>query len=69
MVKSIAASLSELLAKPQLLKALAQTTIAYAAAFKWDKRLDTLDDIYTKAIRLHEQSAAYLVANENLIVL
>jgi glycosyltransferase involved in cell wall biosynthesis len=69
MVKSIAASLSQLLAKPQLLKALAQTTIAYAAAFKWDKRLDTLDDIYTKAIRLHEQSAAYLVANENLIVL
>ncbi|HEX8019330.1 glycosyltransferase family 4 protein [Mucilaginibacter sp.] len=69
MVKSIAANLNELLAKPQLLKILAQTTIAYAAAFKWDKRLDTLDDIYTKAIRLHEQSAAYLVANENLIVL
>jgi glycosyltransferase involved in cell wall biosynthesis len=69
MVKSIAARLSDLLAKPELLKVLAQTTIAYAAAFKWDKRLDTLDDIYTKAIRLHEQSAAYLVANENLIVL
>ncbi|MFC0512658.1 glycosyltransferase family 4 protein [Mucilaginibacter angelicae] len=69
MVKSIAAGLDEVFVKPQLLRVLAQTTIAYAAAFKWDKRLDTLDDIYAKAIRLHEQSAACLIANENLIAL
>jgi len=69
MVRDIAANLDEVFAQPRLLQDLAQSTIGYAADFKWDKRLDTLDDIYTRAIRLREQSTAYMVANENLIVL
>jgi len=69
LAKNIAESLDKVLDKPELLRNLAQTTITQAAAFKWDKRLDTLDEIYTKAIRLREERAAYLVANENLIAL
>ncbi|WP_114940405.1 glycosyltransferase family 4 protein [Mucilaginibacter endophyticus] len=69
MVKNIAECLDGLLVKPELLRGLALTTIAYAVAFKWDKRLDTLDEAYSKAIRLREQSAGYLIENENLIAL
>ncbi|MDB5148445.1 MAG: glycosyltransferase [Mucilaginibacter sp.] len=69
MVKNIATKLDELLVKPQLLKSLAQTTVACAATFKWDKRLETLNSIYERAIELHELGAAYVVSNENLIAL
>lgn len=67
MVKGIAAKLNELLGTPQLLMDLGKTTIICAETFKWDKRLETLNSIYDKAIELREQSESYVVSNENLV--
>jgi glycosyltransferase involved in cell wall biosynthesis len=54
MVDNMSARLNDLLANPQLLIALAQTTLQCAHDHSWDNRLQKLNNIYNEAIMIHE---------------
>jgi glycosyltransferase involved in cell wall biosynthesis len=61
MIKTMAATLSDLLATPQILVDLAHTTLQCAEQHTWDKRLVSLNNMYKKAITLHGNRSGHSV--------